>query len=108
MADWSLLGEVTADRRIEFRWVESDAGWVFLQRWWLTEPSTGTKLDLRIQDQYYIGINYPSGGGTRRVHASWLKMEISTGDYTENGAKQMIRNWEKDADELDAWIDENL
>ena len=108
VADWGLLGEVTADRRIEFRWVESDAGWVFLQRWWLTEPSTGTKLDLKIQDQYYIGINYPSNGGTRRVHASWLKMQMSTGDATESGAKQLIRTGKKTPTRLDAWIDENL
>ena len=42
------------------------------------------------------------------MHASWLKMEMSTGDATESGAKQLIRNWEKDAEDLDAWIDENL
>jgi hypothetical protein len=108
LADWGLLGEVEADRRIEFRWVNTGSGWVFLQRWWLTAPSTGTKLDLRIQDQYYIGINYKGGSGTRRVHASWLTMEMSTGDQTSNGSKQLIKNWEKDADDLDAWMDENL
>ncbi len=108
VADWGILGEVQADRRIEFRWVETDQGWVFLQRWWLTAPSTGTKLDLRIQDQYYIGINYQGGNGTRRVHASWLQMQMSTGDATESGAKQLIKNWEKDAEELDAWMDDNL
>ncbi len=108
LADWGLLGEVEADRRIECRWVETDAGWVFLQRWWLTAPSTGSKLDLVISDQYYIGVNFPLSSGTRRVHASWLTMSMSTGDASEGAANQLIDSWQSDAEGLDAWIDENL
>jgi len=109
VADWGILGEVTADRRIEYRWVETEKGWAFLQRWWLTETSTGTRLDLTIDDQYYVGVNFPiSNGGTRRVHASWLTMEMSTGDASTGASNQLIKNWQNDADELDAWIDDNL
>jgi len=108
VADWGALGEVEADRRIEFRWVETEQGWVFLQRWWLQEPSTGTRLNLVISDQYYIGINYPLSDGTRRVHASWINMRMSTGDASTGAANQLIDNWKKDAEDLDVWIDENL
>lgn len=108
VADWGLLGEVTADRRIEFRWVETEAGWAFLQRWWLTEVSTGTRLDLTIDDQYYVGVNFPDGNGSRRIHASWLTMEMSTGDASSGASNQLIKNWKKDADDLDAWIGQNL
>lgn len=106
VADWGVLGEVTATRKIQFRWVETEAGWMFLQRWWLTEPSTGTKLDLRIQDQYYIGVNMADAEGTGRIHASWLTMEMSTGDASEGAANQLINNWKNDADSLDEWISE--
>ena len=108
VADWGLLGEVTADRRIEFRWIETEQGWAFLQRWWLTEVSTGTRLDLTIDDQYYVGINYPISAGTRGIHASWLTMEMSTGDASTGASNQLIKNWKKDAEDLDAWISENL
>ena len=108
VADWGLLGEVEADRRIQFRWVETEEGWVFLQRWWLTEPSTGSKLNLVIDDQYYVGANFGIKGGTRRVHASWLTMQMSTGDASKGAANQLLSNWKKDAEDLDAWIDENL
>lgn len=108
VADWGILGEVEADRRIQFRWVETEDGWVFLQRWWLTEPSTGSKLDLVIDDQYYVGANFPMSGGTRRVHASWLTMQTSTGDTSKGAANQLLKNWKQDAEDLDAWIDENL
>ena len=108
IADWGLLGDVEANRQIEFRWVETALGWVFLQRWWLTEPSTGSALDLVIANQYYIGINLPMDQGTRRVHASWLTMEMSTGDASDGAANQLIDNWNADAEELDDWIDENL
>ncbi len=108
VADWGILGEVTADRRIEYRWLETEDGWAFIQRWWLTEPSTGTRLGLKIQDQVYVGINYPLDRGTRRVHASWLTMEMTTGDASTGASNQLIKNWEKDADELDSWIDDNL
>ncbi|MEE2752171.1 MAG: hypothetical protein VX519_12135 [Myxococcota bacterium] len=108
VADWGALGEVEADRRIEFRWVETEEGWVFLQRWWLLEPSTGTRMNLVISDQYYIGINFPLPDGTRRVHASWINMRMSTGDASTGAANQLIDNWKKDAEDLDVWIDENL
>ena len=108
VADWGILGEVTAQRNIEFRWVELEDEWAFIQRWWLTEPSTGTKLDLRIDNQYYIGINYTQGNGTQRIHASWINMTLSTGDATDSAAQQVIRGWKNDAESLDLWIEENL
>ena len=108
LADWGVLGEVEAERRIEFRWIELEDDWVFLQRWWLVEPSTGSALDLEISDQYYIGVNFPLDDGTRRVHASWLNMSMSTGDASSLAANNLINNWKKDAEDLDAWIDENL
>ena len=108
LSDWGILGEVEAVRRIEFRWVETDDGWVFLQRWWLTEPSTGDTLNLVIDDQYYIGVNFPTSSGTQRVHASWLTMTTSTGDFSEGAANQLIDNWKKDSENLDIWISENL
>ena len=108
VADWGLLGEVTAERQIQYRWVQTAAGWAFLQRWWLTDVSTGTRLGLTIDDQYYVGINFPAGNGTRRVHASWLTMEMATGDASSGASKQLIKNWKKDASDLDGWIAENL
>lgn len=106
VADWGVLGEVTAERRIQFRWVETNGGWVMLQRWWLTEPSTGTRLDLRIQDQYYIGVTKSNGNGSDRVHASWINMKMSTGDASEGAANQLITSWKNDAESLDLWIEE--
>ena len=108
VADWGILGEVTAQRNIEFRWIELDDGWAFVQRWWLTEPSTGTKLDLRIDNQYYIGINYASPQGTTRIHGSWINMSLSTGDASDSAAQQVIRGWKNDAENLDLWISENI
>jgi hypothetical protein len=108
VADWGILGEVTAQRNIEFRWVELEDEWVFVQRWWLTEPSTGTKLDLRVDNQYYIGVNYANSNGTQRIHASWINMTLSTGDASDSAAQQVIRGWKNDAEGLDLWIDENL
>ena len=108
IADWGILGEVTAQRNIEFRWVELDDEWAFVQRWWLTEPSTGTKLDLKIENQYYIGVNYAQPNGTQRIHASWINMTLSTGDASDSAAQQVIRGWKNDAESLDLWISENL
>ena len=108
IADWGILGEVTAQRNIEFRWVELEDDWAFVQRWWLTEPSTGTKLDLQIDNQYYIGINYASDIGTLRIHGSWINMTLSTGDASDSAAQQVIRGWKNDAENLDLWISENI
>ena len=107
VADWGLLGKVEAQRMIQFRWVETSFGPVFLQRWWLTEPSTGSSLGLVIHNQYYIGATMPTASGALRIHASWLSMELSTGDASDGAANQLISNWKKDAESLDTWIEEN-
>ena len=107
VADWGLLGKVEAERTIQFRWVDSEWGPVFLQRWWLTEPSYGTSLGLVIHNQYYIGATMPTESGALRLHASWINMELSTGDASGGAANQLLSNWRKDAESLDAWISEN-
>ena len=99
-------GKVEAQRTIQFRWVDTEEGPVFLQRWWLTEPSTGTSLGLVIHNQYYIGVTMPTANGSYRLHASWLRMELSTGDASDGAANQLISNWKKDAEDLDVWISE--
>ena len=77
VADWGLLGKVEAVRTIQFRWVETSFGPVFLQRWWLTEPSTGSSLGLVIHNQYYIGATMPTDSGALRIHASWMSIFTS-------------------------------
>lgn len=106
IADWGLLGKVEAQRIIQFRWVDSPWGPVFLQRWWLTEPSTGTSLGLIIHNQYYIGATLPYEDGALRVHASWINMELSTGDASGGAANQLLSSWRNDAESLDAWLSE--
>lgn len=107
VADWGILGKVEAQRTIQFRWIETSFGPVFLQRWWLTEPSKGSSLGLVIQNQYYIGATMATSSGALRIHASWLSMELSTGDASDGAANQLISNWKKDAESLDIWIEEN-
>jgi hypothetical protein len=104
VADWGLLGTVEAQRIIQFRWIETNQGPVFLQRWWLIEPSLGSSLGLVIHNQYYIGATMPTEEGAIRMHASWLRMELSTGDASDGAANQLISNWKKDAESLDEWI----
>ena len=107
IADWGLLGTVEAQRTIQFRWVDSEWGPVFLQRWWLTEPSQGSNLGLVIHNQFYIGATMPTEDGALRLHASWINMELSTGDASGGAANQLLSSWRKDAESLDAWISEN-
>ena len=72
----------------------------FPQRWWLTEPSTGSSLGLVIHNQYYVGATMPTDTGALRIHASWLSMELSTGDASDGAAislfqtgKRMLIPW---------------
>ena len=60
IADWGLLGEVEAERRIEFRWVETAEGGYF-SSWWLLEPSTGSMLTC-LSGSVHIGVIFPWRG----------------------------------------------
>ena len=77
-------------------------------RTYLTADDNRFDSMAEVDDQYYVGINYPISTGTRRIHASWLTMEMSTGDASTGASNQLIKNWKKDAEDLDAWISENL
>ena len=47
---------------IQYRWVETSAGWMMLQRFWLLEPVDGDKFEVKMNANYYIGIIMDDGG----------------------------------------------
>jgi hypothetical protein len=59
---WDFLGDAVTTERLQYRWIETTLGWVFLRRSWLLEPSPNSGVDLLAQ--YQMNVIMPQAGLT--------------------------------------------
>lgn len=101
------LIKVTSRNRIQFRWVETEYGWVMLHRSWLTEPADASLDSIEINAQYFMALTLPDdGAGTIRVQATWIDADYGPLPITEDGAKrEIVRSMSKQGEALEEWLD---
>ena len=89
VANYPLGLQVEATSRVHYRRVETDGGEAIVQRTWMLEPGESNKDWLTIDQQYFLSVNLPRDGATRRVDAMWVKAFLGEGDVPENFALQV-------------------
>ncbi len=100
------LIKVTSRNRIQFRWVETDLGWVMLHRSWLTEPADASLESIEIHAQYFMALTLPDGDDTVRVQATWIDADYGPLPISEDGAKrEIVRSMSKQGEALEEWLD---
>ncbi len=105
---WAGLIEMKVDNELQFRWVETDKGWMLVQRNWLTHEVEGDRFDLVLHDMYVLSIFLPDGNSNSlRMQAVWFDVDYGDLPVTEDGARYLIVNSLADtADDLDAYLDD--
>ena len=63
---WAGIVEMESKYTIQFRWVETQYGWMMLQRFWLKAPVDGDKFDVKMKANYYVGVIMDDGGRSVR------------------------------------------
>jgi len=59
---WAGVVGMESRYTIEYRWVETAAGWIMLQRFWLKDPVHGDQFDVKMNANYYLGVVMADGG----------------------------------------------
>jgi hypothetical protein len=109
IADYSIL-TVESHSQVQYRWVETDIGWVMIERTWLLEAATIEPDDLVDLDaQFFIWAVIPAADGTARtIQATWVVAEILGGQVDGDVALNLMINSMGDAQEtLDEYVTEH-
>jgi hypothetical protein len=82
--------EVTSDFKAEYRWVELDDGMAMVQRTWLRRPAEVSKDWVSVPAQFFLSVNLPHKGRTRRLQTTWIAAELGDTPVPEATALNMV------------------
>jgi len=107
-SDWGGFIAMETKYTIQFRWVETERGWILLHRQWLKERADGDCCDVVMYEAYYIGVNMMIDGKSYRVHARWFNIDTGPGGFLAGDPNDnAITAMRDDSDLIDEWITEN-
>lgn len=82
--------EVTSDIKAEYRWVELEDGMAMVQRTWLRRPADVSKDWVAVPAQFFLSVNLPHNGRTRRLQTTWIAAELGDSPVPEATALNMV------------------
>lgn len=108
IADYSII-TVESHSQVQYRWVETDSGWVMVERTWLLDKATISVDWIALDAQFFIWAVIPSADGTARtIQATWVVAEILGGDVDSDTAlKIMINSMGDNQETLDDYVAEH-
>jgi hypothetical protein len=105
-ASYPLGLKVASENTAQFRWVETDLGWVMVHRTWLNGPADVSLSWLGVAQQYYMTITMPHEGGALRLQATWIVAEMGSGNVPEATAlNQVIGSMQEIDVDVEAFLD---
>ncbi|MBO84171.1 MAG: hypothetical protein CL927_02335 [Deltaproteobacteria bacterium] len=97
--------EVASDIKAEYRWVELDDGVAMVQRTWLRRPAEVSKDWVAVPAQFFLSVNLPQRGKTRRLQTTWIAAELGDTPVPEATALNMVIDSMVSSDEkLSEWM----
>lgn len=82
--------ELGVDFRTEWRWVEAEDGPTVVYRTWLRRPADVNVNWLDVNYQYFVGVNMPHKGKTRRLQTTWIAASLGDTPVPEDMALNMV------------------
>lgn len=107
-SSWARLITVTSRAHNQYRWLETDAGWMMAQRSWMVEPAEVSWEEIQVNAQYYLAITLPASGGAVRMQATWIDADYGVLPVGEDYAKtQIVSSMQKTHEQLETWLRAN-
>ena len=107
-ATWAGLIDVISLSNVQFRWVETQYGWMMVQRSWLDQPAEVSWEGVNVYGQYFLGVVLPNGDSSIRMQATWIDTEYGVLPVSEDFAKQQIvKSMQDTGQQLEVWMEEN-
>jgi hypothetical protein len=101
-----VLMQVETHSRVQYRWVDTDLGRVYVERTWLREDAVVTSDLVEVEQQYYLRVIMPADEGAVSLQATWVVARL-IGDMPEDAALNLlIDSMETQAGKLDDFITE--
>ncbi len=94
---------IVSKNRIQYRWVETDEGWAFVHRSWLTEPPTVSSDLVDPQSQFFLSVVLPRDPVVR-VQATWIDTRILGVNVPKN---QVVKTMRDQGDSVEEFMDDN-
>jgi len=97
--------ELGVDFRTEWRWIEAADGPTVVYRTWLRRPADVNVDWLAVNYQYFVGVNMPHNGKTRRLQTTWIAASLGDTPVPEDMALNMVVDGMVGSDEtLNEWL----
>lgn len=91
VSTWAAIVTVEAHNKGQVRWVETEYGWMNVQRTWMSEPAAVSWDSLEVNANYFIGIMMPLGNNrTVRISATWIDTDYGSLPVSEDWAKGQV------------------
>lgn len=98
-----LTISVISKNRIQYRWVETDQGWAFVHRSWLTEPPIVSSDIVEPKSQFFLSVVLPRDPVVR-VQATWIDTKILGVSVPKN---QVVKTMRDQGDSVEVFMNEN-
>jgi hypothetical protein len=107
-SSWAGLIDIKSLSNVQFRWVETQYGWMMVQRSWLDTPAEVSWEGVDVFGQYFVAVVIPAGEQTIRMQATWIDAEYGVLPVSEDFAKQQIvKSMQDTGAHLETWMQEN-
>jgi hypothetical protein len=109
VSTWVGLLTVESYNKGQVRWVETEYGWMNIQRTWLVDPAkvTGTLDSVEVNANYFIGVIMPVENKVVRISATWIDTDYGNLPVSEDWAKsQVVDQMQEQNRAISNWLDD--
>ncbi|MEC8276376.1 MAG: hypothetical protein VX026_01590 [Myxococcota bacterium] len=109
VSTWVGLITVESYNKGQVRWVETDYGWMNVQRTWLVNPAdvSGAIENIEVNANYFIGVVMPTKKGIVRISATWIDTDYGSLPVSEDWAKsQVVDQMQEQNRDIEKWLDD--
>jgi len=103
---WAFILTVESVSKGQVRWVETDHGWMLLQRTWMYGPAEISWDEVEVDNQFFMSVVMPEcGNSSLRTSATWIDSDYGSLPVDEDWAKnQVIQSMQDQDGHIDRWL----
>ena len=107
VSTWVGLITVESFNKGQVRWVETEHGWMNVQRTWLVDPAEVSLDNIEVNANYFIGVVMPTKKGVVRISATWIDSDYGALPVSEDWAKsQIVDQMQEQNRAIEKWLED--
>ena len=87
--------------------METEHGWMNVQRTWLVDPAEVSLDNIEVNANYFIGVVMPTNKGVVRISATWIDSDYGALPVSEDWAKsQIVDQMQEQNRAIEKWLED--